>query len=415
MRKLIILSLAFYCCNVVFAAPAAPIDDLRIERQGDNYLLTWSTPVEDIYGQPIQISSYKVYLSGWPYGDIDSYILLEEVTDTAYLYTDPWGWQLTSAFFRVTAIGSSPDCIEYPWCTEEPSAAFNNMPPGAYGAMLETADMQPFMLCGFQMRVNSLDGPVRAVLYHVNNDDTVQELAAVTQTGASDFTDFYFSNSILINTNDRYAVILETSDTYWELWQTCNAGEDCCPDARPVHIEDGMAVYNDPTGGDDYFFLLYVEEGPPACVPDPWCTEEPSAAFNNMPPGAYGAMLETADMQPFMLCGFQMRVNSLDGPVRAVLYHVNNDDTVQELAAVTQTGASDFTDFYFSDHIAINADDRYAIVVETFDTYWELWQTCNAGENCCSDARPVRIENGMAFYNDPSGGDDYYFLLYVEE
>ncbi len=52
MRKLIILSLAFYCCNVVFAAPAAPIDDLRIERQGDNYLLTWSTPVEDIYGQP---------------------------------------------------------------------------------------------------------------------------------------------------------------------------------------------------------------------------------------------------------------------------------------------------------------------------------------------------------------------------
>lgn len=155
------------------------------------------------------------------------------------------------------------------------------------------------------------------------------------------------------------------------------------------------------------------------CLPESWCSELSSHAFNNMHAGAFGEMFETKGHIPFLLCGFQLKIGhgsgnigSVDGSCRAVVYRVNGDDSVEELAAVLQNGAGGTTDFFFDSPVAIGSEERYAVVLETDDSQWGLWQSCNAGENCCANARPVRIEGGQAIYNDPSY-DDYYFVLWT--
>jgi len=135
--------------------------------------------------------------------------------------------------------------------------------------------------------------------------------------------------------------------------------------------------------------------------------------------GTFGEMFEPAGKATFSLCGFQLKIGEgtgaigrVDGNCRGVLYQVNADDSILELAAVSLNGAAGATDFIFASPVAIDSGQRYAVVIETNDNYWGLWQNCNAGENCCSDARPVRIEKGSAVYNDPSV-DDYYFQLWI--
>ena len=59
------------------------------------------------------------------------------------------------------------------------------------------------------------------------------------------------------STETRYAVALETADNDWLLLQ-CR--ENCCPNARPVTIEDGTAHYNpNAPDSDDYVYLLWVD------------------------------------------------------------------------------------------------------------------------------------------------------------
>jgi hypothetical protein len=155
------------------------------------------------------------------------------------------------------------------------------------------------------------------------------------------------------------------------------------------------------------------------CQAETWCTIEASDAFNNMQAGSFGEMLETEGMTPFSLCGFQMRVGQeggiigeISGSCRGVLYRVNADDSVTELAAVAMDGVSGTTDILFDSPVAISSGERYAIVLETVDAEWGLWQCSNAGENCCPNARPVGIHDGFASYSDASM-DDYYFILWT--
>ena len=89
------------------AAPAQPIDDLQIELQNDSLLLTWSEPENDLFGNPVQVDGYRIYLWQLPYFDFESGILQAEVTDTCYFFTDPDGW-FPIAFFQVTALGGTP-------------------------------------------------------------------------------------------------------------------------------------------------------------------------------------------------------------------------------------------------------------------------------------------------------------------
>jgi len=331
---------------------------------------------------------------------------------------------------------SAQECYEMAWCTDdESSAGFNNVGAGTIGQMFEPSGMdQPFLLCGFRMWVGEGEGQIgsidctangcRAVAYRVFEDDSVIELASVALTGeVSGETDFIFDDPVYVDPTERYAVIIETQDEAWGLWQCCNDGENCCPDSRPVRIVDGNAIYNDPSY-DDYAFLLFYRE---ACYEMAWCAEdEPSAAFNNMGAGTIGQMFEPSGMdQPFLLCGFRMWVGEGEGQIgsidctgngcRAVAYRVFEDDSVVELTSLALTGeVSGETDLIFDSPVYVDPTERYAVVIETQDEEWGLWQCCNEGEDCCPDSRPVHIVDGYADYNDPSF-DDYAFLLWVVE
>lgn len=107
MRQLIIISLVLCLSSVVYAAPAASVDDLQIEPQEESFLLTWTAPQEDVFGNPMQIEGFNIYVAPLSFFDDASCILWAEVTDTCYYFSDPGGWFL-NAFFKVTAIGDSP-------------------------------------------------------------------------------------------------------------------------------------------------------------------------------------------------------------------------------------------------------------------------------------------------------------------
>lgn len=175
------------------------------------------------------------------------------------------------------------DPIDYNvWCTEENPAAFNNMHAGTFGELFKTIDLSSFWLCGFQFLIGSGGGivgsivctedvPCRALLYHVLEDDTVEELASIELTEeVSGLTDFFFESAVLIESDTKYAVVIETQDNEWGLWQwQCEPPDDCCPNASGVKIEGGQAIYNDPSN-DDYDFLLWIDEPPTPAAKTTW-------------------------------------------------------------------------------------------------------------------------------------------------
>jgi len=162
-------------------------------------------------------------------------------------------------------------------CTQESSSSFNNMQAGTFGQMFETG-METYCICGFRVRIGSGSGiigslscspgsPCRAILYAVNADDSVELLAYQEITEEiSGVTDFFF-DTVLVSyrESERYAVVIETGDNQWGLWQDCNASENCCPNARPVHIAGGIAIYNDPSY-DDYYFDLRTHDAVDNCL-----------------------------------------------------------------------------------------------------------------------------------------------------
>ncbi len=112
MLRVILLLLIISFCTSVFASTPTPVDDLQIEIiEGTlpperEFRLTWSAPIEDIYGNAIIIDNYKLYFSSLPYYGIEEGMLLTETSDTCFTFTDPDYWYV-SAFFRVVAVGET--------------------------------------------------------------------------------------------------------------------------------------------------------------------------------------------------------------------------------------------------------------------------------------------------------------------
>ena len=110
--KLVILTILFSgLTSAIQASPPAPVTDLQIlfmdePREERAFQLVWTAPTSDIYGNPIVIDSYQVYMWFTPHFEIEESVLLGEVSDTCYTFVDPDQWY-PGAFFQVTAFGSS--------------------------------------------------------------------------------------------------------------------------------------------------------------------------------------------------------------------------------------------------------------------------------------------------------------------
>jgi len=102
--------------------PAA-IDDLWLQRIGNDLILHWSRPLVDIHGDPITILSYNIYSSVDPWFEIAPGNLLASVEEENYVITD---WLAEERrFFQVTSLagterapegnsGSERDQFRYP-------------------------------------------------------------------------------------------------------------------------------------------------------------------------------------------------------------------------------------------------------------------------------------------------------------
>jgi formylglycine-generating enzyme required for sulfatase activity len=137
--------------TIAYSAQSIPVDDLHIELMGEplvqerSYQLTWSAPSEDVYGNEIEIESYKLYLWFTPFFEVEESVLLVETVDTCYTFLDPDDWYL-SAFFRVTAVGNS--IIPPPEMVFVPAGSFTMGQDGTNGTPVHEVTITNDFLTG---------------------------------------------------------------------------------------------------------------------------------------------------------------------------------------------------------------------------------------------------------------------------